>query len=61
MAESYSHEKVVEAAEFLKTKISSAPCYGIICGSGLSGLGDKVEEAKIVKYTDIPSFPKSTG
>lgn len=60
MAESYSHEKVVEAAEFLKGKISQSPDYGIICGTGLGGLGEKVEGGVIIKYEEIPNFPQST-
>lgn len=60
MAESYSHEKVVKAAEFLKSKIPQSPDYGIICGSGLGGLGEKVEGGVIIKYGEIPNFPQST-
>lgn len=61
MNRGYTHEVVVEAADFLKTKFSGAVKIAIICGSGLSDLGDKVEEKVIVKYEDIPNFPKSTG
>uniref|UniRef100_H2YNQ7 Purine nucleoside phosphorylase n=1 Tax=Ciona savignyi TaxID=51511 RepID=H2YNQ7_CIOSA len=36
------------------------PKIGVICGSGLSGLGELVENKIIIKYTDIPSFVEST-
>ena len=33
---------------------------GIILGTGLSGLGDAIEDAIEIPYKDIPNFPKST-
>ena len=29
-------------------------------GSGLGSLADKIQNPTIIKYTDIPNFPKST-
>lgn len=60
MAESYSHEKVVQSYEYLRSLINETPDIGIICGSGLSGLGDDVENKIVVKYADIPHFMDST-
>ena len=37
------------------------PTVGVICGSGLSALGDLVEEKDVIPYEQIPQFPKSTG
>ena len=37
---------------------------GIICGSGLGGLGDCLDEDPVkivVPYNDIPGFPETTG
>jgi len=49
------------AADFLLKKIVEAsmerPSVGVICGSGLSGLSDTLEETLSVKYSDIPGFP----
>ena len=36
------------------------PRVGIICGSGLSYLGEVVENAVHIPYADIPHFPSST-
>nr|XP_039262729.1 purine nucleoside phosphorylase-like [Styela clava] len=60
MAEEYSHEKVIESYDYLKKIIKENPEVGIICGSGLSGLGEDVENKIIVKYGDIPNFMTST-
>ncbi len=53
-------EKIKQTAEFLKDKISITPEIGIILGSGLGGLGTKLENAQAIKYSDIPNFPVST-
>lgn len=37
------------------------PTIGVICGSGLSALGDIVEEKYEIPYEKIKQFPKSTG
>ena len=34
---------------------------GIICGTGLSSLGDIVEDKDSIPYEKIKHFPKSTG
>ena len=52
---------VEKAAEFIKSKIDGDYEIGIICGSGLGGLCDKVENPVYVNYADIPKFPVSTA
>ncbi len=49
-----------EAADFITSKMGSVPEIGMILGSGLGVLGDEVENPVIIKYSDIPSFPRST-
>lgn len=56
-----NNEKVHEAANYLKSLINFSPKIGIICGSGLSGLGEDVKDKIIVKYHDIPHYATSTG
>ena len=51
-------EKVVE---FIKSKINDTYEIGIILGSGLGTLGEKIENAEYVDYCDIPDFPVSTA
>lgn len=52
--------KIKETAKFLEQKIIIKPEIGIILGSGLGGLGDKIENAQKISYSDIPNFPVST-
>ncbi len=53
-------EKFNETSDFLKSKISTTPEIGIILGSGLGGLAEKITESTSFNYCDIPNFPVST-
>lgn len=51
-----------EAAEFLSVKFASRkPLVGIVLGSGLGKLADKITNQTVIKYVDIPNFVKSTA
>ncbi|OFI07613.1 purine nucleoside phosphorylase 1 [Clostridium acetireducens DSM 10703] len=52
--------KIIESVNYIKQKISYSPEVGIILGSGLGELADKVEEKTIIKYEEIPNMPVST-
>ena len=47
---------VEKAAEFIRSKTDDGYEIGIICGSGLGGLCDSVENPIYVNYSDIPNF-----
>jgi purine-nucleoside phosphorylase len=49
-----------EIAEFLLKKTSARPEVGIICGSGLSGLANTLDNKETIPYEDIPGFPKTS-
>lgn len=53
-------EKIKETSSFLKSKLSVLPEIGIILGSGLGGLAEKITDAVSFSYADIPNFPVST-
>ncbi len=53
-------EKFKETANFIKNKIKLNPEIGIILGSGLGGLGNKIEDKQVISYSEIPNFPVST-
>ncbi len=52
---------VNKAVKFIKTKITGDFEIGIILGSGLGTLGEKIENPQFVDYKDIPNFPVSTA
>jgi len=51
---------IKETAKFLSEKTNFEPEIGIILGSGLGGLADKIEDAQGIPYSEIPNFPVST-
>ena len=52
--------KIKDTADFLMSKIRIQPEIGIILGSGLGGLGNKIENQTGIPYSEIPNFPIST-
>ena len=50
-----------EIADWILERVEIRPKIGIVCGSGLGGLGDRLENTNIIPYSVIPSFPNSTG
>lgn len=53
---------ISSSADYIKSKIGDRkPLVGIILGSGLGKLGDKINNALVIPYKDIPGFPQSTA
>ncbi len=52
--------EIDRAAQFIKGKIKKLPKVGLVLGSGLGGLADKVEDAVVIPYGEIPEWPEST-
>ena len=53
-------EDFKKTAEFVLQGLNYKPVVGIVLGSGLGGLGDKIKVDKAIAYKDIPGFPIST-
>jgi len=51
---------VKESVAFLENKAEIQPQIGIVLGTGLGGLADKIQAAAVVPYEEIPHFPAST-
>ena len=48
-----------EACALIRERWSGTPELGIVAGSGLSALGDLVEDAIRIPYSDIPNMPQT--
>ncbi len=60
------YDKVIEAADSIKSQGVKQPRVGIILGSGLGGLADQIsgydsDEPLAIPYESIPNFPRSTA
>lgn len=49
-----------ESVAFLRERTELRPEIGLILGSGLGGLAEKIENATAFPYAEIPHFPLST-
>lgn len=56
----YSYESIEEIAKCLLKKTKFRPKIGVICGSGLGHLADKLKNADTFPYENIPNFPVAT-
>eukprot|EP00035_Acanthoeca_spectabilis_P020939 m.435404 g.435404 ORF g.435404 m.435404 type:complete len:308 (+) comp17844_c0_seq1:61-984(+) len=59
-ADSVSFDKTKVVADFLETKTKHRPTVLIVCGSGLGGLADDIEDKEEIPYGEIPGFATST-
>ncbi|KGN97949.1 purine nucleoside phosphorylase [Porphyromonas gingivicanis] len=50
-----------ESADFLLQRLPFQAKIGIILGSGLGALADKIEAATVIPYSEIPHFAHSTA
>lgn len=56
-----SASAVLTAARTLRAAIGFAPKVGIVLGSGLGGLADRIEQPVYLPYAKIPGFALSTA
>ena len=55
-------ERIHKAADYVKSQLGSrAPQVGIVLGSGLGKLAEKIENPVTIPYSTIPGFPVSTS
>ena len=55
-------ERIMTAAEYIAVKLDGKkPFAGIVLGSGLGKLADKIENQIVIPYREIPGFPVSTA
>jgi purine-nucleoside phosphorylase len=60
MAAFITLNQIDEAADAVRSRLTSQPRIGLILGSGLGELADEVESPIRVPYADIPNWPVGT-
>ena len=53
--------KIEEAVDYIRERISRVPQIGLITGTGLGNLTEKMDVLGRFPYEEIPHFPKSTA
>lgn len=55
-------EKIMTAADYVSAKLDGKkPVVGIVLGSGLGKLAERIEDKIVIPYREIPGFPVSTA
>ena len=55
-----SIQQIDTLAQRIRSRLTCQPKIGLILGSGLGSLAESVEQAVIISYQDLPSWPVST-
>lgn len=53
-------QQVQESTAYLRDRLPSSPRIGIVLGTGLGNLAEKIKDPITIPYSDIPHFPTST-
>lgn len=53
-------QQVEEAVAFLAARLPEKPRIALVLGTGLSGLGERLTDALVIPYREIPHFPRTT-
>ena len=53
-------EKILAAAEFIRSRVNMEPTVGLVLGSGLGDYTDTLEDVTRIPYSEIPNFPVPT-
>ncbi|KAH8407609.1 hypothetical protein KR222_007925, partial [Zaprionus bogoriensis] len=56
-----TYDDILEAAQFIIKEADMKPRYGLICGSNFDSIIERIENAIIIDYGDIPNFPLCVG
>lgn len=55
-----SMQKIIEASNYIQSKIKTKPKIGIVLGSGLGIYADHIQNKVIIPFNEIPHFQKTT-
>ena len=53
-------EKIRKTADFLKARLNDSPTIGMITGTGLEALTERITADFRLPFEEIPNFPSST-
>lgn len=53
-------QKILEASQYILSKISTKPKIGIVLGSGLGIYVDQIQNKIVIPYQDIPHFKRTS-
>ena len=54
------NQRISDAAQYIKARITEASSIGLILGSGLGDFADGLENRVVIPFAEIPDFPQPT-
>ena len=54
------NQRINDAAQYIKARITATPTIGLILGSGLGDFADGLENRVVIPFSEIPDFPQPT-
>jgi len=58
MSGAATRQATIQAVDYIRARSRYAPRIGMVLGSGLNAVAERVEEPDIIPYGDIPHFPR---
>lgn len=55
-----TRDSILQSSEFIQRQLLTPPEIGVVLGTGLGDVADKVDERIVIPYEAIPHFPQST-
>jgi purine-nucleoside phosphorylase len=55
------YQQAGEAAEFIRKQIRVSPRIVLVLGSGLGAFADELDDARVIPYSEVPHFPRSSA
>ena len=59
MTEPDLYSRIEEASQCIRGHFHMHPEFGIVLGTGLGGLAEKIEDSVTIPYAEIPHFPQT--
>ena len=53
-------QRIHDAADYIRQKLTTAPTIGLILGSGLGDFADTLENRIVIPFAEVPDFPQPT-
>jgi purine-nucleoside phosphorylase len=53
-------QRIHDAADYIRQKLTTPPAIGLILGSGLGDFADTLENRIVIPFAEVPDFPQPT-
>jgi purine-nucleoside phosphorylase len=58
MSGSVTRQAIIQAMDYVRARAHYTPHIGMVLGSGLNAVAERITEPDVIPYSDIPHFPR---